>query len=160
MDIAQDKKVKYVACRLKGGASAWWQQLLQTCLSEGRGPIRTWLRMKQLLRNHFLPTDYKQMLYLQYQQCTQGHRSVSEYTEEFYHLSARNNLQESESQLVARYTGGLRESIQEKLELNSVWTLSQAMNFALKAETQLSRHYRSQLARRSYGESHAEVSKR
>ncbi|XP_020677817.1 uncharacterized protein LOC110096287 [Dendrobium catenatum] len=99
---------------------------------EGRGPVRSWLRMKQLLRGHFLPTDYEQMLYLKYQHCTQGNRSVSEYTEEFYSLSARNDLNETTNQLVARYIGGLKDSIQDKLELNSVWSLSQALGTAVR----------------------------
>ncbi|XP_020691321.2 uncharacterized protein LOC110105961 [Dendrobium catenatum] len=150
MEISPEKQVKYVACRLKGGASAWWLQLLQMNHREGRGPIRSWFRMKQLLRGHFLPTDYEQMLYLQYQHCSQGQRFVSEYTEEFYRLSASNNLQESEVQLVARYIGGLKELIQDKLELNSVWTLSQAVNFALKVEMQLARQSGSYTSIRSH----------
>ncbi|XP_020678608.1 uncharacterized protein LOC110096825 [Dendrobium catenatum] len=127
-------RVKYVACRLKGGASAWWLQLLQSCRREGKGPIRNWFRMKQLLHGHFLPIDYEQMLYMQYQHYSQGSRS------------------ESKNQLVARYIGGLGDVIQDKLELNSVWTLSQAVNFALKAETQLVRHSRSHSVCRSYVE--------
>ncbi|PKU71894.1 RNA-directed DNA polymerase [Dendrobium catenatum] len=160
MEINPEKQVKYVACRLKGGASAWWLQLLQSRRREGRGDVRSWFRMKQLLRGHFLPTDYEQMLYLKYQHCTQGSRSVNDYTEEFYRLSARNNLQESENQLVARYVGGLKDPIQDKLELNSVWTLSQAVNFALKAELQMQRHSRSFSQRRSMPlEVNSEVSK-
>ncbi|XP_028547507.1 uncharacterized protein LOC110099598, partial [Dendrobium catenatum] len=104
--------------------------------------------MKQLMRGHFLPTDYEQMLFHQYQHCSQGQRTVSDYTEEFYRLSARNNLRESENQLVARYTGGLREAVQDKLQLNSLWTLSQAVNFALKAELQLSKQSKSYSSRR------------
>ncbi|KAI0528950.1 hypothetical protein KFK09_001494 [Dendrobium nobile] len=80
MDIEPERQVKYVACRLKGDVSAWWQQ---------------------------------------YQHYSQGARSVNDYTEEFYQLSARNNLNESDNQLVARYIGGLRDSIQDKLELNT-----------------------------------------
>ncbi|KAI0523444.1 hypothetical protein KFK09_005839 [Dendrobium nobile] len=37
MEIEPDKQVKYVACRLKGGASAWWEQTLQMKLREARG---------------------------------------------------------------------------------------------------------------------------
>ncbi|KAI0507593.1 hypothetical protein KFK09_013719 [Dendrobium nobile] len=159
MEVQHEKQVKYVACRLKGGASAWWLQLLHNRHREGKGPIRSWSRLKQLMRRHFLPTDFEQLLYLQYQQCRQGNRPVHEYTEEFYRLSARNNLSESENQLVARYIGGLKESIQEKLELNSVWSLSQAVNFALKAESQLQRHYRTSLPRRSFVDSTAGPSK-
>ncbi|KAI0499806.1 hypothetical protein KFK09_018014 [Dendrobium nobile] len=159
MEIDPEKQVKYVACRLKGGASAWWSQLLQSRRTEGRGPVRSWLRMKQLLRGHFLPTDYEQMLYLKYQHCAQGNRSVSEYMEEFYRLSARNDLNETSNQLVVRYIGGLKDSIQDKLELSSVWSLSEAVNFALKAEIQLGRHLRSSSHRRLFMESDTEAAK-
>ncbi|XP_020682380.1 uncharacterized protein LOC110099531 [Dendrobium catenatum] len=158
MDISPDRQVKYVACRLKGGASAWWQQVLQSRRRDGKGVVRSWFRMKQLLRGHFLPTDYEQMLYVQYQHYSQGGKSVNEYTEEFYRLSARNNLNESENQLVARYVSGLKDFIQDKLELNSVWSLSQAVNYALKVELQSKRHHFNRQNRRS-GESVAEVSK-
>ncbi|KAI0495827.1 hypothetical protein KFK09_022130 [Dendrobium nobile] len=149
MEIPLEKQVKYVACRLKGGASAWWQQLLQIRRREGKGAVRSWFRMKQLLRGHYLPTDFEQMLYIQYQHCVQGNRTVTDYMEEFYRLSARNNLNESENQLVARYIGGLKENLQDKLELNSIWSLSQAVNLALKAEMQVTRHSRSYSGRRS-----------
>ncbi|XP_020694320.1 uncharacterized protein LOC110108147 [Dendrobium catenatum] len=122
MEIPPVKQVKYVACRLKGGASAWWMQVVQSRRREGKGL---------------------------YQQCHQGQRSINAYTEEFYRLSAHNNLLETENQLVARYTAGLKEAIQDKLELNSVRFLSQAANFALKVESQLQRPYRTQAPRRS-----------
>lgn len=69
--------------------------------------------MKQLLRSHFLPPDYEQLLYLQYQKCQQGSKMVGEYTEEFYRLNARNNLNETPQRLVARYVGGLKDAIHE-----------------------------------------------
>ncbi|PKU73240.1 RNA-directed DNA polymerase [Dendrobium catenatum] len=159
MEIEPEKQVKYVACRLRGGAGAWWSQLLQSRRREGRSPVRSWTRMKQLLRGHFLPTDFEQMLYLKYQHCIQGGRSVSEYTEEFYRLSARNDLNETTNQLVARYIGGLKEGIQDKLEMSSVWSLSEAVNFALKAELQLGRQQRSNIHRRSFVEGGQDSSK-
>ncbi|PKU80123.1 hypothetical protein MA16_Dca024582 [Dendrobium catenatum] len=136
MEIPPEKQVKYVACRLKGGASAWWEQILQSRRREGRSRISDWGKMKQLLRAQFLPTDFEQILYMRYQHCVQGPRTVSEYTEEFNRLTARNDLQESGTQLVARYIGGLKESIQDKLELNTVWTMPQAVNLAMKVEVQ------------------------
>ncbi|KAI0511898.1 hypothetical protein KFK09_012532 [Dendrobium nobile] len=159
MDISHDKQVKYVACRLKGGASAWWQQLLQSRRREGRGAVRNWPRMKQLLRSQYLPTDYEQILYHKYQHCTQGNRSVSEYTEEFHRLSARNDLNERANHLVARYIGGLKDVIQDKLEMNSVWSLSQAVNYALKAELQLSRGGKQYVNRRQFWETATDQAK-
>lgn len=63
---------------------------------EGKWKIRSWPRMRQLMHARFLPADYEQMLYQQYQHCQQHNRSINDYIEEFYRLSARNNLNETE----------------------------------------------------------------
>ncbi|XP_028550608.1 uncharacterized protein LOC114579613, partial [Dendrobium catenatum] len=159
MDIDPDKKVKYVACRLKAGASAWWEQTLQSRRREGRDRIRSWPRMKQLMRAQFLPTDFEQILYMRYQHCAQGTRTVSEYTEEFQRLSARNDLNESATQLVARYIGGLKDTIQDQLELNSVWSMPQAINLALKIEVQQNRKPKTPYYRRHWQEPNSTANK-
>lgn len=50
--------------------------------------------------------------------------------EEFYRLSARNNLAERERQQVARFVTRLSLPIQEKLELSPIWILTDAVNLA------------------------------
>lgn len=69
-----------------------------------------------------------------YQNCRQGIRIVSDYIEEFYRLNSHNNMSETEGQQVARFVGGLCLAIQDKVSLHSVWTLLEAINFALKIE--------------------------
>lgn len=64
----------------------------------------------------------------------QGANSVNQHIEEFYRLSARNNLNEIENQLIAKYSGGLNSVIRDKLELSSILILSQAGNLAQKVE--------------------------
>lgn len=110
-EIAEEQRVKVVAYKLKGGAFAWWEQLQYKRKREGKRPIRSWSKMRRLLKARFLPADYEQMLYQQFQQCRQRAQSVTDYTEEFYRLSARVDLAESEPQQVARYIGGLKEAI-------------------------------------------------
>ena len=55
-ESSNDRKVKFVAYRLKGRASVWSDRLREMRMREGRSPIQTWHRMKQLLRGRFLPS--------------------------------------------------------------------------------------------------------
>jgi len=77
---------------------------------------------------------------------------VSEYTEEFNILSSRNDLNESATQLVARSIGGLKDNIQDQLELNSVWSMPQAVNLAMKIEVQQNRKPKTPYYRRHWQE--------
>jgi hypothetical protein len=65
------------------------------------------------LKARFLPADYEQILFTEFQNFSQGNRSVSEYTEEFLRLQIRCNLAETEDQQVARYINGLTEVIRD-----------------------------------------------
>ncbi|KAA0061101.1 RNA-directed DNA polymerase-like protein [Cucumis melo var. makuwa] len=71
-------------------------------------------KMKKLLKARFLPPNYEQTLYNQYQNCLQGSRTVAEFIEEFHRLNARTNLSENEQHQIARFIGGLRFDIRKK----------------------------------------------
>ncbi|XP_031405672.1 uncharacterized protein LOC116214403 [Punica granatum] len=75
-EVPEEKRVKLVAYRLKGGTSTWWD-----------------------------------LLFMKYQRCVQGSRSIHDYTVEFLRLAERNALNESESQQVAQYMEGLKPTI-------------------------------------------------
>ena len=120
MGVEEHLKVHLVTYKLKGGAKAWWKQLQHNRFLEGQDPTTSWPQMRQLLRNRFLPTNFSQTLYLQCLNYKQGSQSIKEYTEEFYRLGIRRRLVEDKSQQVALYIGGLNESIQDKLEMNSI----------------------------------------
>ena len=122
-EVPDDKKVKLVAVKLMGRASAWWEQLKMKRERRGKEKIRSWEKMKKKLRENFLPFNYVCTLYQRLQNLRQGDRTVDEYTEEFYMLVARNDLNEDEDQLVARYIGGLRGDLQDALNLHSFWSV-------------------------------------
>ena len=53
MEVPEKKRMKVVAYRLRGGASAWWENNRR--FREGKQPVRTWYWMKQLLKKDFFP---------------------------------------------------------------------------------------------------------
>ncbi|XP_060670109.1 uncharacterized protein LOC132800453 [Ziziphus jujuba] len=139
MSIPEEKQVRLVAYKFHGGTSAWWEQVQNNRRKQGNGSIQTWSRLRRMLWARFLLADFEQILYQQYHHCQQGNRTIGEYTEEFYRLSARVNLNENEGQLVARYVAGLVTPIQERLKLSPIWSLSDAINLAFKVEKQIER---------------------
>lgn len=138
IEINEEKKVKLVACKFKGEAFAWWEQLRTTRMRQNKPPIMSWPQMRKLLRIHFLPIDYTQVLFQKYQNCRQGSQSVEEYAAEFY-LFVHNDLAETESQQVVRFLGGLRSSIHDRIMFQFIFTLSDAVWMATLVETHLDR---------------------
>ncbi|KAL9683693.1 hypothetical protein QQ045_015521 [Rhodiola kirilowii] len=126
---------EFLDWHIEGTATVWWDRLVVQRRRQGKAPIRTWRRMKQLMLDRFLPEDYEQILYKLYLDCVQGRRSVTEYSTEFLRLSERNELKETKNQKVARYISGLKFSIQEKMGLQTVWSVAAASTLALKAKS-------------------------
>ena len=86
-----------------------------------------------MIKEYFLPTDYQQQLYVKYQNCRQGNRSVDEYTDEFYHLHTRNNMDEPEFRTVTKYLGGLKQELQDEI-VDVIWDIGTAVDRANKLE--------------------------
>ena len=137
--IPEEKQAKLVAYKLKGVASAWWEQVQQTRHRSAKSPVRTWVKMKKLLKNRFLPPDFEQVLYQQFQSCRQGNRSVPQYTEEFYRLKTRLDLNESEAFSIARYKEGLKWEIEERLAVQSFHNLDDIVLAAQRVEQLMER---------------------
>lgn len=136
MDISEETKVKLVAYKLKGGASAWWHSLSVQRFRENRPPIRKWESMRILMESKFLPKDWRQQLFLKLQNCRQGARSIEAYVTEFYTLLARNEIQESLAQLIARFIGGLNFPVKSQMVL-ATHTMEDTIEMACRIENNL-----------------------
>nr|XP_023923494.1 uncharacterized protein LOC112034904 [Quercus suber] len=88
------------------------------------------------MANRFLPPDYQQKLFRQYQDCRQGTRTVNEYMEEFDRLANHNDLEETEDQRISRFVHGLRVSIRDRVSLQTLYTLNEVVTLSKKIEFQ------------------------
>ncbi|XP_039138745.1 uncharacterized protein LOC120276074 [Dioscorea cayenensis subsp. rotundata] len=159
MNIPEEAQVRYVAFKLKGAALPWWDNAQASRHHLRKQPVQSWSKMKQLMCARFLPVDYEQTLYSQYQNCRQLSRSVTEYAEEFMRLASRNHLTESDAQQVARFNNGLHFDIQDVVSLQTTWTLDEAVRLALKAEHMFARQSKRNLSYRSMNNSSLQRSK-
>ncbi|KAK0596911.1 hypothetical protein LWI29_020052 [Acer saccharum] len=112
-NVPANARVALVATRLRGHAAAWWQQIKLTRTRMGKSKITDWEKVVRL-------------------------RTVDDYTTEFYQLIVRNDIQETQDQLVSRYCGGLRAQIMEVVNLFDPITVSEAHQRALQIEKSVS----------------------
>ncbi|GKG41152.1 reverse transcriptase domain-containing protein, partial [Tanacetum coccineum] len=58
-EVPENKRVSLIATKLRGRASAWWQQLKLTRERVGKPRVTSWRKMKKLLRENFIPHNYQ-----------------------------------------------------------------------------------------------------
>nr|GEW10681.1 hypothetical protein [Tanacetum cinerariifolium] len=68
----EDNKVKIVALKLRKYASTWWSNVCLKRERRGNEKIRTWLKMKEKMKQKFLPSYYIQASFSQLHSLRQG----------------------------------------------------------------------------------------
>jgi hypothetical protein len=137
-EIAEEKKVKIIAVKLKKHASIWLDNLKKKRAREGKGKIKTWEKMRRELTRKFLPSHYYQDNFIQLQNLRQKNLYVEEYTREFEKLMMKCDIQEREEQTIARYLGGLNTDISHPVQLQQYWSLDDVIRLAIRVEKHLS----------------------
>ncbi|XP_022549222.1 uncharacterized protein LOC111201466 [Brassica napus] len=135
-DVPEQKRVPLVTTRFRGHAAAWWSQLKLSRTRRGKEKISSWDKLKKHMRKTFIPYNYESLLLQKFHNIRQGSRSVEDYSNEFYQMLTRIDIQDSEDQLVARYIAGLRTQLQTMLHQFDPSSVSEARQRALLVEQQ------------------------
>ncbi|RVX23374.1 Transposon Ty3-I Gag-Pol polyprotein [Vitis vinifera] len=147
--ISKNRKVHFVKAKLKGAACLWWHNIENQVHRTDQPPIDTWDGMKLKMKEHFLPTNYEQLMYTKLFSLKQGTKFVEEYIEEFHILSIQNRVRESDAQLATRYKVGLQMEIQLEMIVAHTYTVDDVYQLALKIKEDLkfrvSKHPSSQI---------------
>ncbi|RVW76445.1 Transposon Tf2-12 polyprotein [Vitis vinifera] len=61
--MRENRKVRFVKAKLKGAARLWWHNIENQAHRISQPPIDTWDEMKLKMKEHFLPTDYEQLMH-------------------------------------------------------------------------------------------------
>ncbi|XP_024016241.1 uncharacterized protein LOC112089724 [Eutrema salsugineum] len=134
--VPPERRVSLIATRFRGRAASWWLQFKTNRARTGKTKIETWEKLKKHLRAQFLPLNHDRTMFTRLQNLRQGSRTVDEYAEEFYLLLTRNELNDTQIQLVSRFIGGLRPQLQNSLAQFDPTTLAEAHRRALAFESQ------------------------
>ena len=93
--------------------------------------------MKRELKRNYLPSTYRQDVFMKIYNLRQKTMSVEEYTMEFDDLMLKSELEEPDEHSIARYLGGLNFKIASVVNLQTYYSLNDVMKLALKVERQI-----------------------
>jgi hypothetical protein len=61
--MPEDRRVSLVAAKFRGRAAAWWQQLNQSRIQQGKAKINNWVKLLKQMWLAFLPYNYTRTMY-------------------------------------------------------------------------------------------------
>lgn len=117
---SDEKKCKVAILKFKGYASLWWENVRKKKRErerERKNRVRSWDKLKSMMKKRFSPANHKQDLYLKLHNLKQGDKKVEEYIRDFEGLMMRSDIPEEKEQTIARFLGGLQMEIVHKVEL-------------------------------------------
>ncbi|XP_059064670.1 uncharacterized protein LOC131856766 [Cryptomeria japonica] len=137
-EMEDEKRVKFAKTKLRGTTLTWWKSLQNDRMSRGLTRITNWARMKNLIKEKFLPSDYSIHVKRMRQHLKQKDMDVMAYIEQFHKLSIRGGYEE-EDEKVARYINGLKYHLQDEIGLQVPRTIGECYQLAIRAEEKVRR---------------------
>jgi len=129
-----EKTFKLVILELKGYASLWYETLKKNGARETKPKIKTWSKLKKDMEKRFLPSSYKQELYLKITTLSQENLRMEEYIWEFEQLHMRVGLNEDNEIPIARFIKELSPSIAHKVKWQPYLSVNDVCHLAIKVE--------------------------
>ena len=71
------------------------------------------------MRRKYVPSNYKQQLYVQWNTLSQKNRSIAQYVQEWEKLSVLCEVTETDEMRVAKFIAGLRDEIRKKTNVDT-----------------------------------------
>ncbi|XP_024009782.1 uncharacterized protein LOC112085089 [Eutrema salsugineum] len=110
------KRVALAVAQLTDGALTWWDREFSDRKRSRLRAIDTWVDMKDLMRQRYVPPHFYRDLQRRFRTLKQGTRTVEEYYEEFERLRNHLEVHDDEEALMAQFLDGLQERISRKVE--------------------------------------------
>jgi hypothetical protein len=128
-------KVKLATSGFKDFAQIWWRQV--TNLHQ---QPQSWDRLKEAMRDRFVPVSYKRDLRKKLQRLEQEDMSVQEYFAEVRKGMILYGIEEDLEDKLCHFYGGLRREIQDIVYYKDFNTTNQLFQLAMLAEKELQEH--------------------
>uniref|UniRef100_A0A2N9HIT5 Reverse transcriptase n=1 Tax=Fagus sylvatica TaxID=28930 RepID=A0A2N9HIT5_FAGSY len=120
--------------KLTGRALLYWDEVTDNLIRRQEPPITDWPEMKQQLSRNYLPPTYRSALLEKWNSLRQGHRSVTDYLEQFQEYKRRCQIVEEEVVTLDRFKRGLNDDLRRELIIRGVTSLDQAYELARNCE--------------------------
>ncbi|XP_059070623.1 uncharacterized protein LOC131860256 [Cryptomeria japonica] len=98
-EMEEERKVKFAKTKLRGTALTWWTSFWNDRMARGLAKVSTWSRMKSLMKEQFLPSDYTIHVKRMRQNLKQKEMDVMAYIEQSHKLSIRGGYEEEDEKV-------------------------------------------------------------
>ncbi|CAM0951129.1 unnamed protein product [Alopecurus aequalis] len=128
-NFSEEKKLRVASSEFTEYALVWWDNLNRN----GERPA-TWVDMKRVMRDKFVPASYTRQLHSKLRRLVQGVKTVDEYYKEMQTLMIRTAVRESAEATMVRLFEGLNEDIRDRVDLMQYNDIHELIHQAERAE--------------------------